>query len=79
LLSPTVLLRRKAVTKGLFGGNRGWMAVGAALWGPRLMRKLFGRNEEIIATERLVAGEAIRLEALRPPTRKQRRAARSAS
>jgi len=70
------MLRRSALYKGVFGGSRGWLAVGALLWGPKLLQRLVGKNEEIIATEKLVAGQFIRLEAVRPPTRRQRKAAR---
>jgi hypothetical protein len=74
LLSPTAFLRRGALYKGVFGGSRGWMVVGAALWGPRLLRRTLGRKEEILATERLVGGQAVRIDSLRPLTRRQRRA-----
>jgi hypothetical protein len=76
LLSPTAFLRRSAVYKGLLGGSRGWLAVGAVFWLPRLLKRLFGRTEEVVATEKLVAGEFVRLEAVRPPTRRERRAGR---
>ncbi|HEY0517985.1 MAG TPA: hypothetical protein VGC84_00720 [Ilumatobacteraceae bacterium] len=69
-------LRRSALTKGLLGGSRGWMAIGAAVWGPRLMKKALGRNEVVVAREVLKPGQALYLEALEPPTRAQRRAAR---
>lgn len=79
LLSPTALLRRSALYKGVFGGSRGWLAVGALLWGPKLLKRLMGKNEEVIATEKLVAGQFVRLEAIRPPTRRERKAARRAA
>jgi hypothetical protein len=77
-LSPTAALRRNALTKGLFGGSRGWMAVGVAVYGPRLMKKALGRSEQVVATERLEPGQAIRIEAIKAPTRSERRAARRA-
>ena len=73
------MLRRSALYKGVFGGSRGWLAVGAVLWGPRLLKRLMGKNEEVIATEKLVAGQFVRLEAIRPPTRRERKAARRAA
>lgn len=79
VLSLTVLLRRNALYKGVFGGSRGWMAVGAVLWGSKLFKRFLGKNEEVIATEKLVAGQWLRLEAISPPTRKQRKAARRAT
>jgi len=54
------------------------MAVGVVLWGPRLARKYFGKQEEVIAIEKLTAGQAIRLESIAPPTRKQRKAIKRA-
>ncbi len=75
LLSPTAYLRRGALYKGLFGGRRGWMAVGAMLWTPRLLKRLVGRNEEVVAIERLEPGQFVRLEAIAPPTRRERKAA----
>lgn len=76
LLSPTALLRRSALYKGLLGGSRGWMAVGAVVWAPRLVKRVFGRNEEVVATEVLEPGQFVRLEAIRPLTRRQRKALR---
>jgi hypothetical protein len=78
LLSPTAFLRRSALYKGLFGGNRGWLAVGAVMWGPRVLSRLFGKREEIVATEKLTAGQFVRLEAVRAPTRRERKALRRA-
>ena len=78
LLSPTAFLRRGALYKGVFGGQRGWMAVGAVLWGPRLFKRFFGKNEQILGTEKLVAGQFVRLEAIKPPTRRERKAAKRA-
>jgi hypothetical protein len=78
MLSPTAALRRNALYKGLLGGRRGWMAVGALVWGPRLMKKALGRTEEVVATERLEPGQALRIEAIKPPSRDERRAARRA-
>ena len=78
LLSPTALLRRNALYKGVFGGSRGWVVVGAFMWGPRVCRRLFGKTEEIVAIERLRAGQFVRVESIAPPTRKQRKASRRA-
>ncbi|MCB9380137.1 MAG: hypothetical protein R2694_10945 [Ilumatobacteraceae bacterium] len=77
-LSPVAYLRRGAVYKGVLGGRRGWMAVGAVLWTPKLLKKAFGKNEEIVATEKLKPGQFVRLEAIPPTTRRQRKAAKRA-
>jgi len=78
LFSPWPVLRRDAIVKGLVGGNRLWMALGALVWGPVLMRKVFGRNVEIVSMDVLKPGQALRIEALRAPTKAERRAARRA-
>ena len=78
LLSPTVALRRNALYKGLLGGQRGWMVVGAFVWAPRLMKKALGRTEEVVAIERLEPGQALRIEAIRRPSRREDRAIRRA-
>lgn len=76
LLSPLSMLKRKAIRRGLLGGSTGWMFVGALIYLPRLARKAFGRPERVVATERLKPGEFVRVDAVQPPTRSQRRAAR---
>lgn len=73
---PSALLRQRSLQKGLFGGSRGWMAVGILVWGPRLLKRLFGRREELIATERLRPGQSIQLDAIEPPTRREIKAMR---
>ena len=78
-LSPFAALRRNALYKGLLGGQRGWMAVGAVVWGARFVRKAFGRSETVVATEVLRPGQVLRLEAIAPLSRSERRAARRAS
>jgi hypothetical protein len=78
VLSPTAALRRNALYKGLLGGRRGWMAVGALVWAPRLMKKALGRTEQVVLTEKLEPGQALRIEAIKRPSRDERRAARRA-
>ncbi len=78
LLSPTALLRRNAFHRGLLGGHRGWMVVGAMLWAPRVAKRMFGRNEEIIAVEKLTPGQFVRIEALATPSRREKKLARKA-
>jgi hypothetical protein len=54
------------------------MAVGVVVWGPRLARKYLGKREEVVAIEKLKAGQFVRLESIAPPTRKQRKAIKRA-
>ena len=75
---PMFTLRRNALYKGFLGGSRGWMTVGAFVWGSRLMKKSFGRAPQYLSTERLDPGQGVRIEAVRPTARNDRRAARRA-
>jgi hypothetical protein len=77
-LSPVRLARRTAFYKGLLGGSRGWMAVGAALWVGRKGRSAFGRTEEHVSLDKLRPGQGIEVRTIVPPTRRERRAARRA-
>jgi hypothetical protein len=78
LFSPWPVLRRDAIVKGLVGGNRGWMAIGALVWGPVLMRRFFGRTVEIVSSEVIKPGQAVRIEAIPALTKAERRALRRA-
>jgi hypothetical protein len=79
LRKPTAYLRYHAVRKGLWGGSGLWMAIGVLVYVPRVMRRLGGRSEQVVALERLKPGEFVRIEALRTPTRAERKAAKRAA
>jgi hypothetical protein len=55
------------------------MVVGVFVYAPRLLRRLGGRTEQVVAIERLLPGEFVRIEALRAPTRAERNAAERAA
>ncbi len=54
------------------------MAVGVVLWGPRIARKYLGKQEQVIAVEKLTAGQVVCIESLEPLTRKERKAIKRA-
>ena len=76
LLSVSRVARRNALSKGLLGGQRGWLALGALFWGGRAMRKALTRQETFVTMERLEPGQSVTLTAITPPTRRERRAGR---
>ncbi|MEY2554812.1 MAG: hypothetical protein QOC57_2672 [Ilumatobacteraceae bacterium] len=77
ILSPTVALRRNAIFKGLLGGSRGWMAVGAIVWAPRFYKRVMGRVPEFVAREVLQPGQTVCITAIPPPAgRREARRAR---
>ena len=79
LFAPSAVLRQRSLQRGLFGGHRGWMAIGVLVWLPRVLKRLAGRHQELIATERLRPGQTIQLTAVEPPTRSERKAAKRAA
>jgi hypothetical protein len=77
LLSPTALVRRTAISKGLLGGSRGWMVLGGVFWVATFLRRTIGKNEVIVASEVLRPGEFVTIRTLAPPSRAQRKAAKT--
>jgi hypothetical protein len=75
LLSPTYWIRRQGLYKGILGGSRGWRVVGITFFATRYLRKTFGRSEEVVSVETLKPGQFASVQAIKPPTRRARRAA----
>lgn len=76
ILSPIAQARRQFVVKGVLGGNRRWLLIGGVVYAGYFVRRMFGKNTEVVLIEKLVPGQPIRLEAIPAPSRRQRRAAR---
>lgn len=62
------------MSRGLFGGERSWMILGALLWAPRLARKFGGKSEQYVLTERLEPGDTLVLRTISRRTRAERQA-----
>jgi len=73
LLSPFALARRNGLYKGLLGGDRSWLVIGGIFWGGRLLKKSLGKNEEVVALEKLEPGQWLTLRTIPQQTRKQRK------
>jgi hypothetical protein len=76
ILSPTAIMRRKVVSRGVFGGSRGWLVVGGLLFVGRNLRKLVSGTEEVAAVEVLRPGERLLLTTIPAPTRQERKDAK---
>jgi hypothetical protein len=77
---PSVIVRGKALRRGLFGPSTFWKLVAAVVFGRSTLKKIFGRNEEVL--DRLVlkgGGRLVQVETFQAPTRRQRRRAAKAS
>jgi hypothetical protein len=71
----TRFLRYGALHKGLLGGSPGWRAVFFAMYGGRMLRKLTGKVPEVVATEKIEPGHLLQLEAIKPLSRRRKKAA----
>jgi len=49
LFNPFYVLRRNALFRGLMGGNKQWLIIGAFVWAPVFLRKTFGKRPEHVA------------------------------
>ena len=65
VLSPALLIRRKAITEGFFGDNRLWRIIGLLIVGRMLLHKVMGKGSQTVAIERLEPGQQIILTGLR--------------
>ena len=75
-LSPSVLIRRRALQKGVFGSSALWRAVAVVVFGSRFLKRVFGKHPDYLGTETLKAGQFLQITAIAPPTRRERREAR---
>jgi len=72
-------VRRRALTKGLFGGSRPWLLLGIAAWTFRGLQWALRPEPKIVYRSKLDVGETIVLRnEPAPPTRRQRRKTRKA-
>ncbi len=72
-LNPFNRWRQNAIYKGVLGGDRTWLIVGAVVWGPRILKRVLGRSEEVVATEKLLPGMSLRITPLPQKTRADRK------
>lgn len=73
LLRPSYVIRRKALRRGVLGPSTFWKIVAVFVLGRQSLKRVFGKNPEVVATERLAMGEFVRVAAIRPMTRRERR------
>lgn len=74
LLKPSRILRQRALYRGLFGGNRAWMGVGAVMWTYKTIRKLFsGGDPSARYIEELKPGERLVITHPEPAPKRRRK------
>ena len=79
VLSPVRLAYSRGFYRGIVGGHKGWALIYVTIAGARMVRRVFGKNPEIAAIERLDPGQFVRIEAIAPPTRRERKTAKAAA
>jgi hypothetical protein len=65
-------LRRAGIDRGLLGGSRPWLVVGALAWGLRLARWAMRRHERVLLLEELAPGERLLITHTPVPSKRRR-------
>ena len=76
VLNPFNILRRTALYRGVLGGSKRWLVVGAVVWGPHLLRRAMGRHPQVVAIDPMAIGHVLRIELLPQDTKLERKAFR---
>ena len=59
---PLGYLGRRAIRRGVVGGSRGWLILGGAVWGIRLLRRMAStRQLRKVLSQELRPGESLRI------------------
>jgi hypothetical protein len=66
-------MRNEGIERGLLGGSRLWIVLGALAWTLRALRWALRRDEQVIYQTVLEPGENLVISTRRPPTRNERR------
>ncbi|MCB0978344.1 MAG: hypothetical protein KDB02_12885 [Acidimicrobiales bacterium] len=56
---PLATLQSIGISRGLFGGSKGWLYVGGGLWTVRTIRRMAERKPEILIREEIKPGQRI--------------------
>jgi hypothetical protein len=65
-------IRSNALSRGVFGGSKPWLAVAGVVYGSKALRRALGRQTGVIWSGRVEEGESI-LVTYRPGGRRARR------
>ena len=70
-LLPTA--RRKAITEGVFGGNKRWLVLGSLAWALRAYQYAVARETAVVYKAELKPGETLVLARQAPKTKGKRK------
>jgi len=74
-LRPSFVLGRPAFRKGVLGSSWPWRVVALFVFGPGLIKKVFGKQPELLALRRIGVGHVITVAAMAPLSRAERKRA----
>lgn len=72
-LPPATIIRRNALFLGVLGNSPLWRTVAVVVFGRRLVKRLVGKQPELVAEETLHPGQWVRITALPQDTARQRK------
>lgn len=59
-------LRRRTVSQGFIDGRTVWQIAGVILYGGRTIRRVLGKQPEMVATVRIEPGAAVQIQTIDP-------------
>ncbi len=74
VLRPSIVIQRRAISKGLLGDSMLWKVVAVALFVRGPLKGTFGKKSERLARYSVGPGHSVRVSTSKPLTRKQRKA-----
>lgn len=72
-MRPGFVIRRKAMRRGLLGPSTFWKVVALGVFGRSTLKRVFGRQPEYIAKERIKPDAFLNVITATPLSRKERR------
>jgi hypothetical protein len=72
-MRPAVVVRRRAIWRGVFGSSMFWKIVAGWVFGRSTLKKFFGRQPEYLGKERVKTGEFLTINVYPPLSRRERR------
>jgi len=57
--------------RGVLGGDRFWFRVGMALFAARLVSRIWSKEPQVVAVERLAPGQSIQITSIAPAKKKR--------
>ncbi len=72
-MRPAVIIRRRAIWRGLFGSSMFWKIVAGWVFGRSTLKKMFGKQPEYLGKTRLKTGQFVTVSTFAPLSRKEQR------